>query len=129
MADEKGVTLVRAGAADELEIDCDRDRILQVLGNLIGNAIKFCRAGDAITVSAERDGDHVRFAVADTGPGIAADAVPRLFEAYYSAGGSSGLGLYISSGIVESHGGRIWVESTEGHGATFYFTIPTSTRS
>jgi signal transduction histidine kinase len=107
---------------------CDRSRVLQVFSNVIGNAIKFCRSGDRITVATARDGDLIRFSVADTGPGIKPDAMAFLFDAYWSgpqdARHGSGLGLFISRGIVEGHGGRIWVESTPGEGATFYFTLP-----
>lgn len=125
---EKGLRLVRSARVAGIEADCDRDRLLQVFGNLIGNAIKFCRAGDTITVTGERDGDVVRLCVADTGPGIAPDILPYLFDAYWSgtehAKQGAGLGLYISRGIIEGHGGRIWVESMPGQGATFCFTLP-----
>jgi PAS domain S-box-containing protein len=128
VADEKSVKLARDRQVEGLSMHCDRDRILQVFGNLIGNAIKFCRAGDTITVACERDGDFVRFCVADTGPGISAEVLPFVFDPYWSGSGherqGAGLGLYISRGIVETHGGRIWVESTPGNGARFYFTLP-----
>ncbi|HEY5947907.1 MAG TPA: ATP-binding protein, partial [Kofleriaceae bacterium] len=97
-------------------------------GNLIGNAIKFCRAGDRITVRGERDEAFVKFSVADTGPGIHPDVLPFLFEPYVSGSEhnkkGSGLGLYISRAIVEGHGGKIWVESEQGSGAKFLFTLP-----
>ena len=127
-AQEKGLSITRRTSVDALDIRCDRDRVLQVFANLIGNAVKFCRAGDTITVTADLDGDHVRFSVADTGPGIDPAIQPYLFDAYRSgsehAKQGSGLGLYITRGIVESHGGRIWVESTPGQGARFFFTLP-----
>ena len=125
---EKGLELRCAAPAPGIEVVCDRDRILQVFGNLIGNAIKFCRAGDTITVTSEVIEDHVQFCVADTGPGIAPDVLPYLFEAYRSAPQhttrGSGLGLYICRGIIEGHRGRLWGESTPGTGARFFFTLP-----
>ena len=128
LAEEAGITLERDCHLDGLEIMCDRDRILQVFANLIGNAIKFCRAGDTITVTCKRTGDSVYFAVRDTGPGIQPDVLPRLFDAYWSGlkatARASGLGLYISRGIIDGHGGEIGVESMPGEGATFYFTLP-----
>ncbi len=128
LAAEKGIELQRAGDVLGVEVVCDRDRILQVFANLIGNALKFCRAGDKISAFAERAGKQVRFSVADTGPGIAPAALPHLFDAYWSgtdqAKRSAGLGLYICRGIVEAHGGQISVESAPGAGAKFSFTLP-----
>lgn len=128
LAEEKGVQLVGDTHVDGLEIECDRGRMLQVFSNLLGNAIKFCRAGDRITIGAVRRDDEIEFSVSDTGPGIAADAVPKLFDPYWSGidhgKEGAGLGLFIVRGIVEHHGGRIWVESTPGAGAKFLFTIP-----
>jgi PAS domain S-box-containing protein len=128
LADEKGITLVRNANLSGIRVVCDRDRVLQVFGNLIGNALKFCRAGDSITISANRAGEVVRFAVADSGPGIDGSLLPHLFDPYWSGPQherhGSGLGLYIVRGIVERHGGRVWVESKPGAGSTFYFTLP-----
>lgn len=128
LAEEKGLRLERHNNLADLQVRCDRDRILQVFGNLLGNALKFCRAGDTITVRGTPAGDSVRFDVTDTGPGIDPAVQTKLFDPYWSgtqrASGGAGLGLYISKGIVEGHGGRIWVESVPGHGATFSFTLP-----
>jgi PAS domain S-box-containing protein len=128
LADEKGITLQRRSDLQSIRVVCDRDRVLQVFGNLIGNALKFCRAGDSITISGARDGAAVRFSIADSGPGIDPRLLPHLFDPYWSAPQherhGSGLGLYIVRGIVEAHGGRVWVESSPGNGATFYFTLP-----
>lgn len=130
ITEERGMRLVHRSNAVGIDIACDRHRVLQVFSNLIGNAIKFCRPGDTITVGAQRDGPDVIFSVVDTGPGIQADIVSHLFEPYVSGAGhakqGAGLGLYIARRIVEQHGGRIWVESERGAGARFLFTIPTS---
>jgi signal transduction histidine kinase len=125
---EKGLLLRRGAEVDRTRIDCDRDRVLQVFGNLLGNAIKLCQPGDVISVRAERVDGVVQFAITDTGPGIPDHDLPHLFEPYWSADRharkGTGLGLYISKGIVEAHGGRLWVESEYGKGSTFYFTLP-----
>ena len=127
-AREKGLLLLRQCDLGDVRLDCDRDRVLQVLGNLIGNAIKLCQAGDSITITCVPAGLEALFAVSDTGPGIPEAELPHLFEPYWSAQRhakkGTGLGLYISKGIVEAHGGRLWVESQQGEGATFYFTLP-----
>ncbi|MGE0871431.1 MAG: PAS domain S-box protein [Kofleriaceae bacterium] len=127
-AREKGVTISCVCPLRELRILLDRDRILQVLGNLLGNAIKFCRSGDEITVRCQRSVHEAVFAISDSGPGIPESDLPHVFEPYWSARGhakkGTGLGLYISKGVIEAHGGRLWVESAPGEGATFYFTLP-----
>lgn len=107
----------------------DRNRLLQVLDNLIGNALKFTTAGGHITVHAAAKDQDVVFSVADTGPGIAPESVPHVFDRFWQAATrerrlGAGLGLPITKGIVEAHGGRIWVESTVGRGTTFFFTVP-----
>ena len=106
----------------------DRDRLLQALQNLIGNAIKFTNGGGRITVGAASRGHEVVFRVADTGCGIASENLPRVFGRFWQATRTgrhgAGLGLPIAKGIVEAHGGRIWVESTVGSGSTFFFTMP-----
>lgn len=127
-AREKGVEIIRACEVQGERLLCDRDRVLQVFGNLLGNAIKFCGSGDVITVTGEVVGREARFAVSDTGPGIPEEELPHIFRPYWSAERhakkGTGLGLYISKGIVEAHGGRLWAESKPGEGATFYFTLP-----
>ncbi len=127
LADEVGVALRNCCEAEGLVVACDRQRVLQVFSNLIGNALKACRAGDVVTLGCEPAQEAVRFWVRDTGPGIAPELMPHLFEAYRTgdAGrGGIGLGLYIARGIVERHGGTLEVESTLGAGACFSFTIP-----
>jgi two-component system phosphate regulon sensor histidine kinase PhoR len=107
----------------------DSQRLEQVLVNLIHNAVKFTRAGGKVVLGAEAGPGEVRFAVRDTGIGIPAEDVPRIFERFYRvdksrSGTGTGLGLSIAKHIVEAHQGRIWAESIEGQGSTFYFTIP-----
>lgn len=106
----------------------DPRRIHQVFSNLVGNAIKFSRPGTSITLDAELVDGEVRFSVADCGTGIEREALPHVFDRFYQARGSKargsvGLGLAIARGIVEAHGGRIWVESEPGKGSTFFFTM------
>lgn len=105
----------------------DRERVLQVLSNLIGNALKFTPQGGQVTVTVERRGDEARFAVLDTGPGIARDHLPHIFDRFWKHDTpgikGTGLGLFIAKGIVDAHGGRMWAESELGHGARFYFTL------
>jgi len=111
-----------------LDVVCDRERVLQVLGNLIGNAIKFTPEGGSVTVSAEPIGDEVVFAVRDSGVGVAAKQLPHVFDRFWQATPKarlgSGLGLTIAKGVVEALGGRIWVETRPGEGTTFFFTMP-----
>jgi signal transduction histidine kinase/CHASE3 domain sensor protein len=106
----------------------DRHRVLQVLSNLIGNAMKFTPSGGMITCRAEPDDGKVLISVADTGPGIPSENLGDIFNPYWQAKRTArlgaGLGLPIAKGIVESHGGRIWVESETGKGTKFLFTLP-----
>jgi signal transduction histidine kinase len=119
---------------DELpEIRADRERLLQVLENLIGNATKFTPKGGRITIAAAKQLGAVLFSVADTGDGIPPESLPHVFDRFWQAKRAerrgAGLGLPICKGIVEGYGGRLWVESTLGRGSTFYFTIPTAGRT
>jgi two-component system phosphate regulon sensor histidine kinase PhoR len=109
----------------------DAERLQQVVTNLVHNAIKFTPAGGQVTIAAEPAGDEVVISVRDTGIGIPADDLPRIFERFYKAdrarsSGGTGLGLAIAKHLVQAHGGRIWAESVEGQGSTFYFTLPIS---
>jgi light-regulated signal transduction histidine kinase (bacteriophytochrome) len=117
---------------DSPRLEADPERIFQVLSNLLGNAIKFTPEGGAIAVRAVRRGDELLITVVDTGPGIAADHLPHVFERYWKARPASqagaGLGLYIARGIVEAHGGRIWAESSVD-GARLIFTLPLTRRT
>jgi signal transduction histidine kinase len=115
-------------------VAADGARIVQVLGNLVRNAIKFTPRGGRITIGAERCDGAVQFVVTDTGKGITPDNQARIFERYWqSSDGArtrgSGLGLSIAKGIVEAHGGRLRVESVPGEGSTFSFTVPASVGS
>ena len=109
-------------------IACERRRIMQVLSNLVGNAVKFVPPGGTICVEVKRVAQELQFAIADNGPGISEDQVPHLFERYWKGGSGgphgTGLGLYIAKGIVDAHHGRIWVESKAGIGTTVCFTVP-----
>ncbi len=116
-------------AADLPPILADRERIEQVITNLVHNAIKFTPPGGQVVLSAARRGEEMVISVADTGVGISPEDLPRIFERFYKAdrarrSGGTGLGLAIAKHIVQGHGGRIWVESREGKGSTFYFTLP-----
>jgi signal transduction histidine kinase len=126
-ASERNIRLEQDVAPRDLEARADRERLVQVLSNLVGNALKFTPDGGAIRVSARKEGRRVRFEVRDTGPGIAPDHLPHLFDRYWKAdvrgARGAGLGLYIAKGIVEAHGGRIWVESQPGKGSSFQFEL------
>lgn len=106
----------------------DGERLLQVLENLIGNAVKFTPPGGRITVGVEPREGAALFRVEDTGRGISPEHLPRVFDRFWQAqktdSRGAGLGLTICKGIVEAHGGRIWAESTPGSGTTVFFTIP-----
>ncbi|HEX8271498.1 MAG TPA: ATP-binding protein [Longimicrobiaceae bacterium] len=109
-------------------VQADRGRLLQVVGNLVGNALKFTPAGGSVTLSARPGALEVVFSVADTGPGIPPEHLSHLFDSFWQARSGDrrgvGLGLAITRGIVEAHGGRIWVESVPGAGSTFSFALP-----
>jgi len=109
----------------------DAERAQQVVTNLVHNAIKFTASGGQVTLSAQLVGKEVMISVRDTGVGVSAEDLPRIFERFYKAdrarsGGGTGLGLSIAKHIVQAHGGRIWAESVEGQGSTFSFTLPVS---
>jgi PAS domain S-box-containing protein len=128
LAREGGLALVVEAGEGLPPAWCDRHRILQVLANLLGNALKVTPRGGEIRVAVSRAGREVRFAVADTGPGIAPADQPHVFERYWRAKDASyegsGLGLAIARAVVEAHGGRIALESAPGAGTTFTFGVP-----
>jgi signal transduction histidine kinase len=127
-ASEHGVTLAVTPGSSGVVVSADGERLLQLLDNLVGNALKFTPAGGTITLSSAAGEGWVRVAVADTGPGIPEDQRARLFERFWQAHGTDrrglGLGLAIARGIVEAHGGVLEVDSTVGSGSTFHFTLP-----
>ena len=127
LASGRGLALTSDLPPPDVRTFCDRERILQVLSNLIGNALKFTAEGGSIRVSARERQREVTFAITDTGCGIAGDQLPHIFDRYWqakSARDGIGLGLSIAKGIVEAHGGRIWVETKIEQGTTFFFTLP-----
>jgi two-component system phosphate regulon sensor histidine kinase PhoR len=121
-----------------VEIDCpadlppvlaDQGRLEQVVVNLLHNAIKYTPTGGEICLKSRLQDDSILFLVADTGVGIPKEDLPRIFERFYKADraratSGTGLGLAIARHMVEAHGGKIWAESQEGAGSTFYFNIP-----
>jgi len=134
MADEAQVSLTVEEIDSEMTVSCDRDRLVQVLTNLIGNAIKFSPPGESVAVLAqavERDGAHfVRFSIRDSGPGISDLEREKLFQLFQQLDssdsrpkGGTGLGLAISKALVEQHGGTIGVESSVGNGSIFWFEL------
>ena len=128
-ARERGVSLLDDLPASLPAANVDPTRFVQVLANLVGNAVKFTEAGGRVTISAQIRETEIVVAVADTGIGIPAAHLPHIFDRHWHAQRTArtvgtGLGLAIAKGIVEAHGGRIWVQSTEGAGSTFFFTVP-----
>lgn len=129
LAEEKKIEL-RANVPENMPpLDVDATRIVQVLVNLLGNAIKFTEAGGEVVVSAQGGEASAIVSVSDTGIGIPQEDLPHIFDRYWhsrrtSRSAGAGLGLAIARGIVEAHGGRIWVESSVGEGSTFHFTLP-----
>jgi signal transduction histidine kinase len=128
IAEEKGVSLERELGPETARLFADRERMLQVLSNLVGNAVKFTSPGGRVMLAAQHRAGLVRFSVEDTGPGIAADDLSRVFDRYWQGGRESrqgaGLGLAIAKGIVHAHGGEIGVDSVLGKGSTFWANIP-----
>lgn len=117
-----------ADAPAGLRALADAERVVQVLSNLVGNAVKFTPTGGSVTLAAAPDGAAVRFSVSDTGHGIPAEHLPNIFGAFWQGDAGdrrgAGLGLSIASALVAAHGGRMWVESEVGVGTTVHFTVP-----
>ncbi|HEV2853719.1 MAG TPA: ATP-binding protein [Thermoanaerobaculia bacterium] len=129
-ASAKDISLQTEIVEGPLPAEFDHDRMLQVLANIIANAIKFTSRGGRIRVRGERAGDELRFSISDTGSGIPGNLLEAIFERFWQVGKDDrrgvGLGLYISRCIVEAHGGKIWAESTPGEGSRLCFTLPRS---
>ncbi|MBX6378243.1 MAG: PAS domain-containing sensor histidine kinase, partial [Clostridia bacterium] len=130
-AREAGLELLLEEPGVPVYATVDRDRIEQVLVNLVDNALKYTPTGGRVTVTLGDEGETVLVRVRDTGPGIPREALARVFERFYRVDrgrsrqvGGTGLGLAIARHIVEAHGGSIWVESEVGRGATFAFRLP-----
>jgi len=131
-AERAGLRLDVTLPADLPPVLADAERIQQVVTNLVHNAIKFTPPGGRVTVTAQAAGAEVIVTVQDTGVGIPAEDLPRIFERFYKAdraraGAGTGLGLAIARHIIQAHGGRIWAESAKGRGSNFYFALPTAT--
>ncbi len=127
LAEDKNVSLVTDWTELLPEVRVDPERIIQVVSNVVGNAIKFTPVGGQIRISAAGRPEAVLVSVTDTGPGISAGHLPHIFDRYWQSSRrnrGAGLGLPIAKAIIEAHRGRIWAESIEGQGATFYFTLP-----
>jgi signal transduction histidine kinase len=133
-ASRNGIALALTTEPSEIEITADERRVRQIVFNLLSNAVKFTPADGRVDVSARLDDGQVEIAVADTGPGIAAEDLETIFEEFEQAADGkkeeegTGLGLPLSRKLVELHGGRLWVESEPGRGSTFRFTLPVEAR-
>ncbi len=127
---ERGMTFVVEEPAVAVRASFDHDRIVQVLSNLLANAMKFTPPGGTVGLRVERRSGEIEFVLSDNGPGIQPESLPHLFKRFWQIDSDTrrglGLGLYISEEIVKAHGGRIWVESELGKGSTFRFTLPTN---
>jgi signal transduction histidine kinase len=128
LATAHGLSLAVDAAEGLPPVVADGERVLQILSNLVGNAVKFTPEGGTVTLASAPAEGEVRFSVTDTGPGIPPEQVPHIFGAFWQARHADrrglGLGLSIARGLVEAHGGRIWLESEPGRGASFVFTLP-----
>ena len=125
---EKSIQLLPVAPPHPLSVLCERELILRVFSNVIDNAIKFSPSGGSISVVAEEVAGQIQFSVTDDGPGISAEHAAHAFDRYWQHKvgdrSGSGLGLYIAKGIVEAHGGRIWINSAPGRGTAVHFTLP-----
>ena len=133
LAKERNVRLDTVLPDPGVTVRVDPFRVSQVIGNLVGNAIKFTPEHGTVTVGATADGNHVAIHVADTGLGIPPEEIEHLFDNFWQARRNDhrgvGLGLAIAKGIVDAHGGRIWCDSAPGRGSTFSFTLPRAAAS
>ncbi len=128
LAEQRSIRLHKEVSGPAI-VTCDRERLMQVFDNVIGNAIKFSPKETSVLLRVEGSDAECTFSIHDEGPGISADEIPMLFERFWrapraTAVAGTGLGLAIAKGIIEAHRGRIWVESTVGKGTSFFFTLP-----
>ena len=133
MAQNRGVFLDAQLKAEYIEASVDSQRMSQVMANLLSNALRHAGEDSVVTIGMGRFGASVELSVADTGPGIAPEDLPHVFERFYRVDrsrsrseGDSGLGLAIAKEVVEANGGRIWAESGQGEGAVFTLRVPVS---
>lgn len=130
-AQASGVTMTVRLADTLPEVDVDPERTIQVLPNLIGNAVKYSKEAGEVIVTASPEEDVVRVSIGDRGVGIPVEELPRVFDRFWQSKrtnrSGAGLGLTIARGIVRAHGGRIWIESSPGEGTTVHFTLPRAT--
>jgi PAS domain S-box-containing protein len=131
LAESSGVELVAEYAEELPMVHADPERVTQLLSNLVGNSLKFTQAGGRVDVRVQSYADGAIVSVADTGAGIPDDQLPHVFDRFYQVSNprmvgrhGAGLGLPIARGIVEAHGGTIWIESAAGRGTTVRFTLP-----
>jgi signal transduction histidine kinase len=128
LAQDRRIELTVAPPEESLTLHGDRGRLAQVFDNLLANAVKFTPEGGKVSLRAWRDGDEVVFEVADTGPGVSPEQLSHLFDRFWQANRSDrrgvGLGLPIVKGIVDAHGGRLWVVSKPGQGSRFCVALP-----
>jgi len=125
---ERGIALELVAEDGLPDVSGDAERVVQVLSNLVSNALRYTERGGRVVVSAERQVEFVEVAVTDNGAGIPTSNLALIFERYWTVRGTApkggtGLGLAIARGIVEAHGGRLWAESAVGKGSTFRFTL------
>jgi len=135
LAEKREIILDKCLPQDDVNIFCDKEKIKRVLTNLISNALKFTDLGGSIKVKCNKSSEDARIDVSDNGCGIAAEDIPKLFDKYSQFGKKkdrdikgTGLGLSIVKGIIETHGGKIWIESELGKGSEFCFTLPRLTK-
>jgi len=128
IAEKRRICLEAGPPNDGVAVRADPFRVSQIIGNLLGNALKFTPERGSVTMRADASDNHVTISISDTGPGIASADIVHLFDDFWQARRNDhrgvGLGLAIAKGVVEAHGGQIWCDSVPGRGSTFSFTLP-----
>ena len=133
--EEKEIQIEENLEPDLPKVSVDKDRITQVLTNLLGNALQYTPSGGKVVITASQKKSEIHISIRDTGIGMSPDQLPHIFNRFYRsdksrarANGGSGIGLTIAQALVKAHHGRIWAESEgEGKGSSFHFTLPIST--